>query len=295
MLDFNNYTEEELNEVSKKTMNTRMQDTLSGSVDGDVHVADDMEEEYIQRYLKKYVFNIDLQTNLFAGIQFPSLPTNFQMLMSKMDFPEKAMDNINNSLFMDPADIDKTSADDIAKQLFNSKAFRDKTGLRNTLNPFAWGREFESVAYDYLSAVLEDTPDMSGLNIKTKDTKSINQRAEQASMNVVQAITTYVKRSVDVIKPLLELTGGSNAVKDAAKAIITANSTGKDSVKKWLDSVSQIKKDYTEGLKNHQLSVARNAYSSVVDSTKFIQCVAISKIPSNTTMKDYISKIARIA
>jgi len=86
-----------------------------------------------------------MQTDLYGTIQFPSLPTNFEMLMSKIPFPDKAQKNPNDALFVDPQKIDATIADDLGKQLFNSKTFKNLTGLKSTLNSKAWTRQFESL------------------------------------------------------------------------------------------------------------------------------------------------------
>ena len=61
--------------------------TVNQNVQGQVHAPKNLVKKYIERYWKHYVAQIDLNTDLFATIQFPTLPTNFQMLMTKMDFP----------------------------------------------------------------------------------------------------------------------------------------------------------------------------------------------------------------
>ena len=127
--------------------NDKMENTLNGSVQGKVHTLSDVQMSYLMKYYQNYVFQINLQTDLFANIQFPSLPTNFQMLMSELDYPATAKVNINNALMMNPQDIDKTSADDIGLQLFNSSKFNNKTGLKMSLKPGAWSREYESIAF----------------------------------------------------------------------------------------------------------------------------------------------------
>ena len=146
--------------------------------------------------------------------------------MSKMDFPEKAQKNPNDALFMDPAKIDATIADDLGKQLFNSKSFKNLTGLKLTLKPTA-SREFEAltalVDHITLKRIFEDTPAGTGAEIKVQDIKSVNQQITQMSQSARNAITTYINRSLSVVKPLLELTGGSTSVKDVMRIINTAN------------------------------------------------------------------------
>lgn len=101
----------QLNEVD----NQGIQDQMDDNIEGTLKVATEKQyKEIINKYYKKYVFDIDLQTDLFAAIQFPSLPRNYRFLISPFDWPKKAEENPNGSLFSDPNKIDANSADDIA-------------------------------------------------------------------------------------------------------------------------------------------------------------------------------------
>ena len=86
--------------------NDDMRNALDGSVQGKVHTFSKEKMAYLMKYYKQFVCEINLQSDLFANIQFPTLPHNFQMLMSELDFPSKAKININNSLMMKPQQID---------------------------------------------------------------------------------------------------------------------------------------------------------------------------------------------
>ena len=263
------------------------------SVQGKVSAASKLEQDYIDQYLREYVFHIDLQNDLYGTIQFPTLPTNFQMLMSKMDFPQKAMENPNDALFMDPKKIDATEADDLGKQLFNSKSFKNLTGLKTTLNPGAYTRQFEELGYivDELTAryITEDTPSGTGVTIKPADTKSINQQMTKMSQDVINAITTYIRRSMDVVKPMLEMVAGGSAVKDVMRALNTANSTQLDTVKGWLDNVNRVKKDYNDSLKALDMARMRTMRDALSDGYTFFGCVNMSDMPSGVDKKKYMS------
>lgn len=63
--------------------------------------------------LNKRLARIDLQSDLFKGITFPSLPHNFELFMSKIDWPTKSK-NPSGTLFTDPREIDRNDAEDIA-------------------------------------------------------------------------------------------------------------------------------------------------------------------------------------
>ena len=273
----------------------QMVDAEKKNVQGKLSAKTSLEDAYIAQYMKNYVWQIDLQTDLYGTVQFPSLPTNFEMLMSKMDFPEKAQKNPNDALFMNPARIDATIADDLGKQLFNSKSFKNLTGLKSTLSSSSHSREFEALAAVVdtltLKRIFEDTPDGTGAEIKVQDIKSVNQQMTQMSQDVKNAITTYIRRSIDVIKPLLELTAGGTAVKDVMRILNTANSTGQDNVQQWLESVSKIKKDYTEGLKNYEMSALRNQNSSLKDAFALASCIAVSEVPAGCSKIVYIQHV----
>ena len=255
-----------------------------------------LDAAYIVKYMKDYVWQINLQTDLYGTVQFPSLPTNFQMLMSKMDFPEKAQKNPNDALFMDPAKIDATIADDLGKQLFNSKSFKNLAELKLTLKSTAHSREFEALAALVdditLKRIFEDTPAGTGAEIKVKDIKSVNQQITQMSQSARNAITTYINRSLSVVKPLLELTGGSTSVKDVMRIINTANQTGLDNVRQWLESVSKIKKDYTEGLKNYKIAAAMNKKEVLQYGFELASCIAVSEIPAGCSKVAYIEHVS---
>ena len=91
---------------------------------------DEVREELLAN-LNAQMFQLNLQTDLFSTISFPSLPHNFDMLMSKIDFPKKAEQNPNGMLFMNPQDIDRNDAEDIAKQCFGGEKFNNDISSLN--------------------------------------------------------------------------------------------------------------------------------------------------------------------
>lgn len=56
----------------------------------------------ILKQINAKMIHVDLQSDLFDNITFPSLPKNFQMLMSNIDYPDKSKQNPNGTLFMKP-------------------------------------------------------------------------------------------------------------------------------------------------------------------------------------------------
>ena len=265
-----------------------VEETLKRVFEAKKTEVDQLEEAAIEDFYKNVVFHIDLQTDLFAGIQFPSLPGNFSMLMSKIPWPEKAHQNPNDALFFDPQKIDTSGADDIAKQLFNSKSFQDKSGLKMTMNPAALKPNLKLE-----SLMLEDTMSGTGADIDVPDDKTYNTKMSKANMDVVKAIKTYIVRSLEVVKPLFELTGGANAIKDLNKAILTASSTTNENINKWLESVSSIRKDYTDSLKSTQVGVWKDAYSLMSAGHMLYDCLAISDLPSGTDRGEFFAEVSK--
>ena len=85
-----------------------------------------------------------------------------------------------------------------------------------TLSPEAWARQYESIGYMFdeiaLRQLFEDTASGSGVNIPVQDIKSYNQSMTQLNADIIASIDTYVTKSIEAVKPLLEMVGaGSNA------------------------------------------------------------------------------------
>ena len=134
-----------------------------------------------------HLLPIDLQTDLFSVISFPTLPYNFKMMMTDIDFPKKSKKNPNGTLFMKPTMIDQNSADDIAMQCFGNGFSREQK--TSTLNPKAAPVETsESLGYNFSDIVNhlyehaneinpslnEDTANQRGAEIPVQDIKSFN-------------------------------------------------------------------------------------------------------------------------
>ena len=279
--------------------NDDMRNTLNGSVQGKVHTFSKAQMAYLMKYYKQFVCEINLQSDLFANIQFPTLPHNFEMLMSELDFPSKAKVNINNSLFLKPQDIDSSSAEDIGLQLFNSNKFKNKTGVKMTLFPGAWSREFESIGYMFdeiaLRQLFEDTASGSGVDIKPQDIKSYNDSMEQLNADVISSIDAYVTKSIEAVKPLLEMVGGGSNASSVLKSIQTADEASHTTVSDWLDSVSAIRKESSESMRSSQLSAFKDRAKYTKSAIVFLGCIAVSNIPGNMPMKEYYNIVSERA
>ena len=276
--------------------NDDMRNALDGSVQGKVHTFSKEKMAYLMKYYKQFVCEINLQSDLFANIQFPTLPHNFQMLMSELDFPSKAKININNSLMMKPQQIDQSAAEDLGLQLFNSKKFNNKTGLKMTLSPEAWARQYESIGYMFdeiaLRQLFEDTASGSGVNIPVQDIKSYNQSMTQLNADIIASIDTYVTKSIEAVKPLLEMVGAGSNASNVLKSVQTADEASHTTVSDWLDSVSAIRKESSESMRTSQLSAFKDRAKYTKNAIVFLGCVAVSNIPGGVSMKEYYNVVA---
>lgn len=231
----------QLNEVKNKKIQSQLDDNMQGTV----KVAKKQAIDIINDYYKNYVFEIDLQTDLFSGIQFPSLPRNYKFLISPFDWPKKAEENPNGSLFGDPSKIDRNSADDIAMQCFGGDFDSSKMKMAGTAQPYA--KEFEQLntildvialneislnAWSDKSVLTGGTEDNAGYELPVRSIDEHNSNMQTLSTNVVNAIRNYVSRSIDAISPLVQMTAGN--VKDVKKKISTANSASQDNIKEWI-------------------------------------------------------------
>lgn len=276
--------------------NEDMKRTLNGSVQGKVHTFNKAQIEYLMMYYRRFVCQINLQSDLFANVQFPSLPDNFQMLMGEMDFPEKAKVNINNSLFMNPQQIDQSSAEDIGLQQFNSSKFKNLTGMKMTLAPQAYSRQMESIVYAFdkiaLSQLFEDTASGTGVSIDPKDVKAHNTAMAQLNTTVIDAINNYIEKSKDAVKSLLEMVAGGGSAKEALKSIQTASEASDKTVGDWLDSVSAIRKESSESMRMGQLSSLKNMVKYTKAAFNFLACVNKSNIPGKMSKNEYYNIVS---
>ena len=256
-------------------------------------------ETNIYKEIAKTVKNVDLQSDLFATIVFPNLPYNFKMLMSNIDFPDKSKKNPNGSLFMKPMDIDDNSADDIAMQCFNSDKFKDdmKSGLKMTFNPTAYESIDFSYIKEYEKMLYEDTTNGHGADIKVRDIKSINDRMATQNANIVQAITTYVVRSISAINPLLQMVSSGNSVGDVKQAIQTANRVAYNNVVSWLKAKDSVERDKDKDDEKSEMKNLESENTIARISSDFYGCFcATATLPNSgipaDKLNDYIIKCA---
>ena len=273
---------------------------LNAASDGKVTLVDKQKAALLKDIAQKIV-GIDLQNSIFSTLQFPSLPRNWQFIMSPVAWPKKAMTNPNGSLFMDPKVIDNDDAMDIGRQCFGSNRFGGKkTGLKQTLNPFAYfvkkknaneslmtGEQFLNMLLE--GALNEDTPSQTGADIKVPSVKSQNMRSESPALDVINAITTYINRSIEAIKPLVEMVGGN--ANQFSKAIQTASSSQKDNIVVWLQQKNASFQETGENWLKRSVENVRRERDYIKNAIKFASCLSMSEPPEGMAKDDFIADV----
>ena len=255
-----------------------------------VLINDDVQRAYLET-MQKRAFKLNLQTDLFSAISFPSLPYNFQMLMSDIDFPAKAKENPNGSLFMKPMEIDSNSADDIGLQCFGDVNFGspDLYDFKMTYNQDAYNESLD-LGNMMTRMLFEDTADMHGLDIAQKSIISRNNRMSKMMTNVVNAITTYISRSITVISPIIQMVSGSSGISGFKKAIETANKTSFTNIKEWLEDKSEVFKSIKDTGYRAELAELKTEVDVKKDANTVFKCIAISSIPGDKGV--YLNKVS---
>lgn len=276
----------------------------------------DTEEIQMLDAMKKQMFNVNIQTDLYSMITLPSLPRNYASLMAPIEWPKKALRNVNNQLLIDPRTIDRSDADDVALQCFgefrgNDFSRAQQMKMKMTLNPDAHNEqatdveeslkmtvsEFRRFIYESMQGLIkEDTASGSGVDINPPDNKGQNDSMEKMSTDIVKAITTYVTRSITIMKPLFELVAGqgaSSVVRELAKKINTANSAGFTEITKWIKEQSTVLKEIGRDDEVRELRKYKDATDAQKDINKLFGCICVSNAPAGITDKSkYLAHIS---
>lgn len=270
---------------------------LNNASDAKVTIIDKQKNNILKDVASK-IFEINLQNAIFTTLQFPSLPRNWQFYMTPIQWPAK-LKNVNDSLFANPNVIDNDDAHDLAMQCFGGERFDGaKTGLKMTLQPKAYddGKEKnEAYIFDFnkvlVSLILEDTPSMTGADMEVKDVKSNNKNMSSMSTDIVKAITSYISRSIQAIKPLIEMTGGAGALKGVMQAINTANAASYKNVSQWLEKKSAVKKESAEMFRSQRVEIYKSQTSFIKKAAVFAQCLFASEVPGGMTKDEFIKQV----
>ena len=222
---------------------------------------DDISDENVGKLLP-----FKLNKDYLNTINLPALPTNYAMLMSNIDYPTKANENPNGSLFMKPTkEILQDKGSDLGITYFNKNI-----KLNSIINVQSNKNEsYISSLNSYLNAIfeveneegLDKTKGVSLGGLLTGDTnpttvlgsdidqetkKREETKAHSFNGNFIDAIDNYVRASVPIITKLIKSICGTDAIKDMqelSKTLSVLNNAAEGNMSKYMKHNDKVLHD----------------------------------------------------
>lgn len=229
-------------------------------------VSDKAEDVYLETGLQKLV-PTKINREYYQNISLPSLPTNYAMLMSNIDYPTKANENPNGSLFMKPTkEILQDKGSDIGLTYFN----KDSVNLNTIVNfQTSKNESYVSRRNSYLNAIFEveneegldktkgislgglltgdgDPTTGLGSDIDQETKKREESKAHSFKGNLVDAIDNYITSTVPIVTKLMKAICGEDASSEMtkfSKLIITLSNTANGNSTKFMKKYDEVLKD----------------------------------------------------
>ena len=229
-------------------------------------VSDKAEDVYLETGLQKLV-PTKINREYYQNISLPSLPTNYAMLMSNIDYPTKANENPNGSLFMKPTkEILQDKGSDIGLTYFN----KDSVNLNTIVNfQTSKNESYVSRRNSYLNAIfeveneegLDKTKGLSlgglltgdgdpttglGSDIDQETKKREESKTHSFKGNLVDAIDNYITSTVPIVTKLMKAIcgeGASSEMTKFSKLIITLSNTANGNSTKFMKKYDEVLKD----------------------------------------------------
>ena len=228
-------------------------------------VSKDAEGVYLEGGEQKLV-PVHANKEHFQTLKLPALPTNYTMLMSNIDYPTKANENPNGSLFMKPTEeILQAQGSDIGLAYFN-----DNVNLNSIVNRQTNKNESLLTTRNSVLTALLEVENEEGLDKTTKTStgglltgdidptsvtgKELDQETEMRQKtevapfkgNLVDAIDNYVRSSIPVVTKLIRSICGKNASSNVSKfatLVTTLNNASEGNMSKYMKKYDSILKD----------------------------------------------------
>lgn len=229
-------------------------------------VSDKAEDVYLESGLEKLV-PTKVNKEYYKNISLPSLPTNYAMLMSNIDYPTKANENPNGSLFMKPTkEILQDKGSDIGLIYFN----KDSVNLNSIVNFQTTKNEsYISNRNSYLNAIFEvenedgldrtkgvslsspltgdlDPTKVLGSELDQETKKREESKAHSFKGNLVDAIDNYIMATIPIVTKLMKSICGEDSAKemqDFSKLITTLSNTANGNSMKFMKKHDDVLKD----------------------------------------------------
>lgn len=222
---------------------------------------DDISDENVGKLLP-----FKLNKDYLNTINLPALPTNYAMLMSNIDYPTKANENPNGSLFMKPTkEILQDKGSDLGITYFNKNI-----KLNSIINVQSNKNEsYISSLNSYLNAIFEveneegldktkgvslsspltgdlDPTTVLGSELDQETKKREETKAHSFNGNFIDAIDNYVRASVPIITKLIKSICGTDAIKDMqelSKTLSVLNNAAEGNMSKYMKHNDKVLHD----------------------------------------------------
>lgn len=193
-----------------------------------------------------------ISSDCYEKIMLPPLPTNFAMLMSNIDYPDKAKQNPNGSLFMQPSkEILDDKASDIGLQYFGDNLkwdaiqnYKTET-LNDSYNNFFQLYHKNSVLNELLFGAGTDDLNngIAGADINQETMqRTVQNPGTPFNGSPIDAIDKYVSNSIPVVEQLVRAIVGKDTseIKKLVKLVSDFNMVNGSLVKKYIEKNNEV-------------------------------------------------------
>lgn len=169
---------------------------------------------------KNKLLPFELDKSLFKSVKLPAVPTNYNMLMSDIDYPSKAKQNPNGSLFMKPTqEILQAKQSDIAQAYFRDASIENIVNKKSIQQ-----KQEESILYTYFNNLYEAgiltsdlTGDIAGKEIKQDTLDREETKVQPFNGKITEAIDGYCRSAISIVNKLVKAICGKSSGQQMSK------------------------------------------------------------------------------
>lgn len=258
------------------------------------------EDAYINEGTKK-LLPIKVNEKRFnkSLLKLPSLPTNYAMLMSNIDYPTKANENPNGSLFMKPTkEIIQDKASDIGLKYFNEHVKLDDIVKYETLK-----NESYMLSLNRVLSLFEgdlDPTSVLGSDIDQETMKRVENEVSAFNGNLIDAIDNYVRSSISIVTTLMKSICGNNGIKEMsnfAQKVSDMNNASEGNMDKYMKKEDAVLKqimdnEYQKDLNGwREFSETARRSSEILSWTSSDQFIQKLGITDKKKLKDFKDRV----
>lgn len=226
-------------------------------------------------------------TDYFNNIDCPAIPTNYSMLMADIDYPTKAKQNPNGSLFMKPSvEILQAKGEDLGQVYFSDNTnITSIVNMTNTANEnynifntnFILNKLFE-VEQQLQESDLDPTNGF-GVEINQETEKRHETTVNYFQGNLVDAIDNYVRSSITSVVKLLRAISGDQSdrqdMKELIKTITTLNNAAEGNISEFMKKHDAVLHDI-QNLENKNKERQLTSKNQVISYINVLQTIILN-------------------